>query len=137
MINIVGAQSCPKHFLKKIIFFVGAPGRTKPGQSVRTIFFLDIRQFFSDVIQSFVPTGFLELASFLPSDEGMGQPVLAVDKLKAKSSFNTEPATVMVFGIRINPNDLIAMGAQGNITTASTVGTGGVGEFNTFHTGLA
>ena len=91
----------------------------------------------SHEIKGFIPGRPLERAAFFPADKRPLQPVLTVDEFKTEPAFDTQPATVVIVGLRIDTKNLVSGAPQGKIASATTVGTGGFSFLHIADTGLS
>jgi hypothetical protein len=88
----MGPYKDPRYLLEEIVFLIGAFGRPKKADALGTILFFNGEEPAGRMVEGLLPGHRNEISVF--ADEGLGQPVPAVQKIVGKMPPDTEGGAV-------------------------------------------
>jgi hypothetical protein len=124
VIHVIIAKSSPDKFLKNIIVFIGAFGRSIPRQGISSIIYPNFIESSRNQFQRLIPADRLELPITLY--QRLRQAGIMVDKIVAEAPLDAQPAIVGFYAFYpVTTYNAIVADHQFDLAAHATIGAGG------------
>jgi len=88
VIDVIGLQACPGQFLKEVVLFIAALGRSQDAEGVRAVLLLSCAQGLCRIVQGLLPACRAKGAVF--AQQGFGEALWRMDELMQVPALGAE-----------------------------------------------